>query len=132
LPSDVYFVIGMMNTLGLATKNAILIVQFAMKGVAEGLGLIEASLRAVRLRFRPILMTSITTGIAVLPMVFSTGAGAGAMVAIGTVVLGGMLTGTLLVVLFVPLFYVLVEKTFGKRTQQPAARTSEINSSGDQ
>ncbi|MCD6287332.1 MAG: efflux RND transporter permease subunit, partial [Anaerolineae bacterium] len=120
MPSDVYFQIGMLNTLGLATKNAILIVQFAMAGVAEGLGLIDAALRAVKLRLRPILMTSITTGIAVLPLAFSTGAGAGAMNAIGTVVLGGMVTGTLLVVLFVPLFYVLIEKTFGKRKPQPA------------
>ncbi len=118
MPSDVYFQIGMLNTLGLATKNAILIVQFAMAGVAEGLGLIDAALRAVKLRLRPILMTSITTGIAVLPLAFSTGAGAGAMNAIGTVVLGGMVTGTLLVVLFVPLFYVLIEKTFGKRRPQ--------------
>jgi len=133
LPNDVYFQIGMMTTLGLATKNAILIVQFAKEGVEdEGMGLVEAALRAVRLRLRPILMTSLTTGIAVLPMAFSTGAGAGAMVAIGTVVLGGMITGTILVVLFAPLFYVLIEKTFGKRNKQPAARTSEINSSGDQ
>jgi HAE1 family hydrophobic/amphiphilic exporter-1 len=116
LPNDVYFQIGMMNTLGLATKNAILIVQFAKEGVEdEGLGLVEAALRAVKLRLRPIIMTSLTTGIAVLPMAFSTGAGAGAMVAIGTVVLGGMISGTILVVLFVPLFYVLIEKTFGKK-----------------
>jgi HAE1 family hydrophobic/amphiphilic exporter-1 len=117
LPSDVYFQIGMLNTLGLATKNAVLIVQFAKTGLEEGLGLVEAALRAVKLRLRPILMTSITTGIAVLPMAFSTGAGAGAMNAIGTVVLGGMLTGTILVVMFAPLFYVLVEKTFGKRNK---------------
>jgi hydrophobe/amphiphile efflux-1 (HAE1) family protein len=117
LPSDVYFQIGMLNTLGLATKNAVLIVQFAKRGVEEGLGLVEAALRAVKLRLRPILMTSITTGIAVLPMAFSTGAGAGAMNAIGTVVLGGMLTGTILVVMFAPLFYVLIEKTFSKRNK---------------
>ena len=115
LPSDVYFQIGMLNTLGLATKNAVLIVQFAKDGIEEGLGVVESALRAVKLRLRPILMTSLTTGIAVLPMAFSTGAGAGAMNAIGTVVLGGMVTGTLLVVLFAPLFYVLIEKTFGKK-----------------
>ena len=125
MPSDVYFQIGMLNIMGLATKNAILIVQFAMAGVAEGLGLIDAALRAVKLRLRPILMTSITTGIAVLPLALSTGAGAGAMNAIGTVVLGGMVTGTLLVVLFVPLFYVLIEKTFGKRKPQPAVGIAE-------
>ncbi len=114
LSSDVYFQIGLLNTLGLATKNAILIVQFAMNEVAQGAGLAAAALQAVRLRLRPILMTSTTTGFAVLPMAFSTGAGAGAMTAIGTVVLGGMVTGTILVVLFTPLFYVLIENTFGK------------------
>jgi multidrug efflux pump len=129
LPRDVYFVIGMMNTLGLATKNAILIVQFAMKGAEGGQELVPAALGAVKLRLRPILMTSITTGIAVLPMAFSTGAGAGAMVAIGTVVLGGMLTGTLLVVLFTPLFYVLIEKTFGKQRNRVAAQNRAIRAS---
>jgi len=115
LPSDVYFQIGMLNTLGLATKNAILVVQFAMAGAAEGLGLVEAALQAVKLRLRPILMTSTTTGLSVLPLALTTGAGAGAMNAIGTVVLGGMITGTILVVLFVPLFYVIIEKTFGRQ-----------------
>jgi multidrug efflux pump subunit AcrB len=86
-----------------------------MAGVANGLGLIEASLQAVKLRLRPILMTSTTTGLSVLPLALSTGAGAGAMNAIGTAVLGGMITGMILVVLFAPLFYVLIEKTFGKR-----------------
>ncbi|VGO21136.1 efflux RND transporter permease subunit [Pontiella sulfatireligans] len=130
LPNDIYFQIGMMNTLGLATKNAILIVQFSKDGVEkEGLGLVEAALRAVRLRLRPILMTSLTTGIAVLPMAFSSGAGAGAMVAIGTVVLGGMFTGTILVVLFVPLFYVLIEKTFGKKRLQELDEGAGTNQS---
>ena len=131
LPSDVYFQIGLLNTLGLATKNAILIVQFAMAGVAQGAGSIEASLQAVKLRLRPILMTSTTTGFSVLPLAFSTGAGAGAMNAIGTAVLGGMVTGTILVVLFTPLFYVLIEKTFGKRSRLRAAMSAEINPSGN-
>ena len=127
LSSDVYFQIGMMNTLGLATKNAILIVQFALAEYENGMGLVEAAIHAVKLRLRPILMTSLTTGIAVLPMAFSTGAGAGAMVAIGTTVLGGMVTGTILVVLFAPLFYVLIEKTFGKRKRRIAEQRLEIN-----
>ncbi len=118
LPSDVYFQIGLLNTLGLATKNAILIIQFAKNGVDEGMGLVDASLQAVKLRLRPIIMTSTTTGLSVLPLALATGAGAGAMVAIGTVVLGGMITGTILVVLFAPLFYVLIEKTFGKRKKK--------------
>jgi len=132
LPSDVYFQIGLLNTLGLATKNAILIVQFAMAGVAQGAGLIESALQAVKLRLRPILMTSTTTGLAVLPLALSTGAGAGAMVAIGTVVLGGMITGTLLVVLFAPLFYVIIEKTFGKRKKSVTMKYVDENPSGDQ
>ena len=86
-----------------------------MSGVEQGEGLIEASLKAVRLRLRPICMTSLTTGLSALPLVLATGAGAGAMKAIGTVVLGGMISGIILVVLFVPLFYVIIEKTFGRR-----------------
>jgi hydrophobe/amphiphile efflux-1 (HAE1) family protein len=121
-PADVYFQIGMLNILGLATKNAILIVQFAMTGSAGGLSLIDASLQAVRLRLRPIVMTSLTTGLAVLPLAYSTGAGAGAMNAIGTVVLGGMITGTILVLLFAPLFYVIIETTFGKRKNDAHAQ----------
>ena len=130
LPSDVYFQIGLLNTLGLATKNAILIVQFAKDRLEQGMGLIEASLQAVKLRLRPILMTSITTGLAVLPLALSTGAGAGAMNAIGIVVLGGMITGTILVGLFAPLFYVLIEKTFGKQKKREAAKSPEQKPSG--
>jgi HAE1 family hydrophobic/amphiphilic exporter-1 len=119
LPSDVYFQIGLLNTLGLATKNAILIVQFAMEGRGDyGGDLIKAATQAVKLRLRPILMTSMTTGLSVLPLAFSTGAGAGAMNAIGTAVLGGMVTGTVLVLLFAPLFYVLVEKMFGEEQRR--------------
>jgi HAE1 family hydrophobic/amphiphilic exporter-1 len=125
LSSDVYFQIGLLNTLGLATKNAILIIQFAMNGVAQGEGLIESALHAVKLRLRPIIMTSTTTGLAVLPLAYATGAGAGAMVAIGTAVLGGMITGTILVVLFAPFFYVLIEKTFGKRKRLIADQRTE-------
>lgn len=116
LSNDVYFQIGLLTTLGLTTKNAILIVQFAKAGVEEGMGLAEAALEGTKLRFRPILMTSLAFGFGVLPLAMSTGAGAGAMTAIGTSVLGGMVTGTVLVVLFAPLFYVLIEKTIGKRS----------------
>ena len=118
LPSDVYFQIGLLNTLGLSTKNAILIVQFAMGGVAQGIGLMESCLMAVRLRLRPIMMTSLTTGLSVFPMALSTGAGAGAMNAIGTVVFGGMVTGTILVVVFAPLFYMLIVKFFSSDRQK--------------
>ena len=115
LANDVYFQIGLLTTLGLTTKNAILIIQFAKAGVEDGMGLIDAAIEGTKLRFRPILMTSLAFGFGVLPLALSTGAGAGAMNAIGTSVLGGMITGTLLVVLFAPLFYVMIEKVFGKR-----------------
>jgi len=125
LPGDVYFQIGLLNTLGLSTKNAILIVQFAMGIAARGTGLIPAAIEAVKLRLRPILMTSTTTGLAVLPMALSKGAGAGAMNAIGTTVLGGMITGVFLVLLFAPLFYVLIAKTFGRQKPQLAVENVE-------
>lgn len=130
LANDVYFQIGLLTTLGLTTKNAILIVQFAKAGVEQGMGLIEATIEGTRLRFRPIMMTSLAFGFGVLPMALAGGAGAGAQNAIGTGVLGGMITATFLVILFAPLFYVLVEKTFGKRRNDTAAETEdEINPS---
>ena len=127
LPNDVYFQIGLLTTLGLTTKNAILIVQFAKARAEQGMGLIEATLEAARLRLRPIVMTSLAFGFGVLPLALTTGAGAGAMNAIGTSVLGGMITGTVLVILFAPLFYVLIQKTLGKRHPQPAAKRNEAS-----
>jgi HAE1 family hydrophobic/amphiphilic exporter-1 len=114
LPNDVYFQIGLLTTLGLTTKNAILIVQFARDGLKRGMGLIEATVEGAKLRFRPIVMTSLAFGFGVVPLAITTGAGAGAQNAIGTSVLGGMITATILVVIFAPLFYVLVEKFTGK------------------
>ncbi|MFH0788347.1 MAG: efflux RND transporter permease subunit [Pseudomonadota bacterium] len=131
LSNDVYFQIGLLTTLGLTTKNAILIVQFAKARVEEGMGLIEATLEGAKLRLRPIVMTSLAFGFGVLPLALNTGAGAGAMKAIGTSVLGGMITGTVLVILFTPLFYVLIEKTFGKNRKRQADKTAQNNSSGD-
>lgn len=115
LANDVYFQIGLLTTLGLTTKNAILIVQFAKTRLAEGSGLVAATLEGAKLRFRPILMTSLAFGFGVLPLALTTGAGAGAQNAIGTGVLGGMVSATVLVVLFAPLFFVLIEKIFKKR-----------------
>jgi HAE1 family hydrophobic/amphiphilic exporter-1 len=112
LPNDVYFQIGLLTTLGLTTKNAILIVQFAKTRVEEGMGLIDATLEAAKLRLRPIIMTSLAFGFGVMPMTFATGAGAGAQKAIGTAVLGGVVTSTFLVTLFAPLFYVLIFRIF--------------------
>jgi len=131
LPNDVYFQIGLLTTLGLTTKNAILIVQFAKARVEEGMGLIEATLEGAKLRLRPIVMTSLAFGFGVLPLVFASGAGAGAQKAIGTAVLGGVVTSTFLVTLFAPLFYVLIQKTLGKRNRQPAATSAEAPPSGN-
>lgn len=108
LPSDVYFQIGLLTTLGLTTKNAILIVQFAKAKMEEGRGIIQATLEGARPRFRPIIMTSLAFGFGVLPLALTTGAGAGAQNAIGTCVIGEMISGTLLVVVFASLFYVLI------------------------
>jgi HAE1 family hydrophobic/amphiphilic exporter-1 len=131
LPNDIYFQIGLLTTLGLTTKNAILIVQFAKARVEEGMGLIEATLEAARLRLRPIIMTSLAFGFGVLPLALANGAGSGAQKAIGTAVLGGVVTSTFLVTLFAPLFYVLIQKTFGKRGPQQAAKGLESNPSGN-
>ncbi len=120
LPNDVYFQIGLLTVLGLTTKNAILIVQFAKIRVEQGMGLIEATLEGARLRLRPIVMTSLAFGFGVLPLAIATGAGAGAQKAIGTSVLGGMITATFLAIFFIPLFFVAISKLFGtKRSSRP-------------
>jgi HAE1 family hydrophobic/amphiphilic exporter-1 len=126
LQNDVYLQIGILTTLGLTTKNAILIVQFAKARLEEGKSLTEATLEGARLRFRPIVMTSLAFGFGVLPLALTKGAGAGAMNAIGTCVLGGMITGTVLVVVYSPLFYVLIETYMGKKEPGQAA-TGEGN-----
>jgi hydrophobe/amphiphile efflux-1 (HAE1) family protein len=119
LHNDVYFQIGFLTTLGLTTKNAILIIQFARERLAHGAGLMEATLGAVRVRFRPVIMTSLAFFFGVLPLAIATGAGAGAMKAIGTAVTGGMLSATFIDLFFIPLFFVLVFRTFkGKQNQQ--------------
>jgi hydrophobe/amphiphile efflux-1 (HAE1) family protein len=120
LANDVYFQIALLTTLGLTTKNAILIVQFAKSGLEQGMDLIEATLTGVKLRFRPIMMTSLAFGFGVLPLVLTTGAGAGAQNAIGTGVLGGMVTATALVLVFVPMFFVIIEKVFGRKLKKAA------------
>jgi len=132
LANDVYFQIGLLTTLGLATKNAILIVQFAKAGLENGMGLIDATVEAAKLRFRPILMTSLAFGFGVLPLALTTGAGAGAQNAIGTGVLGGMVTATVLVVIFAPLFYVLIERVFGKRGKDKSAKPADSMPLGEQ
>jgi hydrophobe/amphiphile efflux-1 (HAE1) family protein len=112
LHNDVYFQIGFLTTLGLTTKNAILIIQFARERLAHGEGLMEATLGAVRVRFRPVIMTSLAFFFGVLPLAVATGAGAGAMKAIGTAVTGGMLSATFIDLFYIPLFFVLVSRVF--------------------
>lgn len=119
LPNDVYFQIGMLATLGLTTKNAILIIQFAKAQVEDGADLITATLEAARLRLRPIVMTSLAFGFGVLPLAIASGAGAGAQKAIGTGVLGGVVTATILVTLYAPIFYVIIFRAFSKK-KKPA------------
>ncbi|WP_035068173.1 efflux RND transporter permease subunit [Nitratidesulfovibrio termitidis] len=119
--NDVFFQVGLLTTIGLAAKNAILIVEFAMHLVKEGKPLLEATVEAARLRLRPILMTSLAFVLGVLPMAISTGAGSGSQRAIGTGVIGGMLSGTVLAVYFVPVFFVMVYKlaTRGRKAAGP-------------
>ncbi len=120
LERDVYFQVAMLTTIGLASKNAILIVEFAKDNVERQMPVIEATLRAVRDRLRPILMTSLAFGFGVLPLALATGPGAGAQRAIGTGVVGGMLAGTFLGIFFIPLFFVLVQRLAHGVIETPA------------
>ncbi|MGA2171168.1 MAG: efflux RND transporter permease subunit, partial [Terracidiphilus sp.] len=122
LQNDVYFQIGFLTTLGLSTKNAILIIQFIKEQRRHGEGLIEATLAAVRIRFRPVIMTSLAFFFGTLPLAIATGAGAGAMNAIGTAVTGGMLSATFIDLIFIPLFFVLISRLFVRKQLQPAPR----------
>ena len=112
---DVYFQVAMLTTVGLTSKNAILIVEFAKENLEKGAGVIEATMHAVRDRLRPIVMTSLAFGLGVLPLAIASGAGSGAQRAIGTGVLGGMIAGTLLGLFFIPLFFVVVQRLFNRR-----------------
>ena len=129
LPNDVYFQIGILTTLGLSTKNAILIIQFARERRAQGAGLVEATLGAVKTRFRPVIMTSLAFFFGVLPLALTSGAGAGAQNAIGTAVIGGMMSATFIDLFFIPLFYVLVCSLF-QRKRQPQLPEHDFDSAG--
>ena len=122
LTNDVYFQVGLLTTMGLSAKNAILIVEFAELAEKGGKSARDAALDAARLRLRPILMTSLAFIFGVLPLAISTGAGAQSRIAIGTAVIGGMLTATILAVFYVPLFFVLVRRWFHGRDKQPEPR----------
>jgi multidrug efflux pump len=122
LENDVYFQVGLLTTMGLTAKNAILIVEFAEQAEKQGKSAVDAAIEASRLRLRPILMTSLAFMFGVLPLAISTGAGAQSRIAIGTAVIGGMLTATVLAIFFVPLFYVLVRRWFGGHAKLHEAR----------
>jgi len=109
--NDVYFQIGMLVLIGLAAKNAILIVEFAAQEQAKGLSPVEAALEAARLRFRPIVMTSLAFVLGVVPLVVASGAGASARRSMGTGVFGGMLVATFIATIFIPLFYTLLARS---------------------
>ncbi|HEU5177988.1 MAG TPA: efflux RND transporter permease subunit, partial [Burkholderiales bacterium] len=121
LENDIYFQIGLVVLIGLAAKNAILIVEFAQQGFLEGKSASEAALNAARLRFRPIVMTSLAFVLGVLPLMLSTGAGAGARRSMGTGVVGGMLAATFIATIFIPLFFVLVARRRKPRHVEAAA-----------
>ncbi|MCA3106881.1 MAG: efflux RND transporter permease subunit, partial [Rhodocyclaceae bacterium] len=121
LENDVYFKVGLITIIGLSAKNAVLIIEFAKDLHAQGRDVVDAVLEAAHLRFRPILMTSLAFILGVLPLVVASGAGSASQRAIGTGVMGGMISATVLAVFFVPLFYVVVMRLFGRRTHAAAA-----------
>ncbi|MBE2291385.1 MAG: efflux RND transporter permease subunit, partial [Xanthomonadaceae bacterium] len=120
LPNDIFFKIGLITIIGLAAKNAILIVEFAVEQRQAGKTLREATVEAARLRFRPILMTSFAFIMGVTPMAISTGAGANSRHAIGTGVIGGMVFATLLGLLMIPVFFVVVRRMLGDTLDEPS------------
>ncbi|MFQ1635186.1 efflux RND transporter permease subunit [Aeromonas veronii] len=131
LENDVYFQVGLLTTIGLSAKNAILIVEFAKELYDKGMGLGEAVVEAARLRLRPILMTSLAFILGVLPLVISSGAGASSRNAIGTGVMGGMISATVLAIFFVPLFFVLVMRYFTSHKSKEARMAATVESKGD-
>jgi multidrug efflux pump len=128
--NDVYFQVGLITIIGLSAKNAILIIEFAKDLQAQGKGVIESALAAAHLRFRPIVMTSLAFGLGVLPLVLATGAGSASQRAIGTGVLGGMVTGTGLAVFFVPIFFVIVRSLFKGSARQREADKRHAQAAG--
>jgi multidrug efflux pump len=131
---DIYFQIGLLTLIGLAAKNAILIVEFCSKMREQGQGIVEAALRAARIRLRPIVMTSLAFILGVLPLVLSTGAGAAGRHSIGTSVMGGMLSATFLAVFFVPFFFVVIQwiSELGGRHKKAPVITEPTGSDGQE
>ena len=128
--NDVYFQVGLITIIGLSAKNAILIIEFAKDLQAQGKGVVESALAAAHLRFRPIVMTSLAFMLGVLPLALATGASSASQRAIGTGVIGGMLTGTVLAVLFVPIFFVVVRGFFKGSDRQRERYLEHANAAG--
>ncbi len=129
--NDVYFQVGLITIIGLSAKNAILIIEFAKDLQAQGKSVIESALAAAHMRFRPIIMTSLAFTLGVLPLALASGAGSASQRAIGTGVIGGMLTGTLLAVVFVPIFFVVVRSFFKGSERQNKFNSSHSHQTGD-
>jgi multidrug efflux pump len=128
--NDVYFQVGLITIIGLSAKNAILIIEFAKDLQAQGKSVIESALAAAHLRFRPIIMTSMAFTLGVLPLAFATGAGSASQRVIGTGVIGGILTGTSLAVLFVPVFFVVIRSLFKDSPRQHALHAEQATHMG--
>jgi multidrug efflux pump len=127
LENDVFFQVGLLTTVGLSAKNAILIVEFARElQIKEGMTAVQAALEAARLRLRPILMTSLAFVLGVLPLAISNGAGSSSQHAIGTGVIGGMLTATFLAVFMIPMFYVVIREKFSRDGSTPHGTEHDV------
>lgn len=126
MSNDVYFQVGLLTTIGLAAKNAILIVEFAKSQYDAGAGLLESATHAARMRLRPILMTSLAFILGVTPLAISSGAGSASQNAIGIGVIGGMISATFLAIVFVPMFFILIEKAFGKQHERKMKENSDV------
>jgi multidrug efflux pump len=130
LDNDVYFQVGLLTTVGLATKNAILIVEFAKAFFDAGLPLEEAAIKAARERLRPILLTSIVFVFGTIPLAIASGAGSASRIAIGTAVVGGMLSATALAIFFVPVFFVVVLRLFRTKLRSNSSHATRNAPSG--
>jgi multidrug efflux pump len=128
MSNDVYFKVGLIAIIGLSAKNAILIIEFAKDLRKEGMSLLDATVEAAKLRFRPIIMTSLAFSLGVVPLAIASGASAASQNAIGTGVLGGMISATVLAVFFVPVFFVFVTKLFGRGKAQAKADAAPTDS----
>jgi multidrug efflux pump len=131
LSNDIYFKVGLITVIGLSAKNAVLIIEFAKDLHAQGKSTVDAVLEAAHLRFRPILMTSMAFILGVLPLVLSSGAGSASQRAIGTGVMGGMFTATLLAVFFVPVFFVVVRRLFKGSERQRKMYAHQLDANGE-